>query len=134
MFAVRLADPRSVTIPDEGSAGHGADWWAEQTGTDTNTHSCWGCFGVYGSYLLCEAERPDCETDEGPWQWNKKDDISVGRFVAVNQPMSFDDAKAYCKANHVDLASIHTAEEERMAAQACRVLGASGDAGRPHVR
>ena len=100
MFAVRLADPRSVTIPDEGSAGHGADWWAEQTGTDTNTHSCWGCFGVYGSYLLCEAERPDCETDEGPWQWNKKDDISVGRFVAVNQPMSFDDAKAYCKANH----------------------------------
>ena len=47
---------------------------------------------MYGSYLLCEAERPDCETDEGPWQWNKKDDISVGRFVAVNQPMSFDDA------------------------------------------
>ena len=34
----------------------------------------------------------------------------------------------------VDLASIHTAQEERMAAQACRVLGASGDAGRPHVR
>ena len=48
--------------------------------------------------------------------------------------MSFDDAKDYCKNTEglVDLASIHSAEEARMAAQACRVLGASGDDGAPH--
>jgi Cu/Zn superoxide dismutase len=118
----------------EGSAGHGADWWAEQTGTDTNTHSCWGCYGIFGNYLLCEAERPSCQSDEGPWMWSKVQDTSVGRFVAVNKPMSFSDAKEYCQSTPglVDLASIHTAEEERMAAQACRVLGASGDDGSPH--
>ena len=101
----------------EGNAGPGDDWWAEQTGQATNTHSCWGCFGVYGSYLLCEAERPSCSSDSGPWMFSKQENTEIGRFVSINRPMSFTDARAYCQANFVDLASIHTSAEERMAAQ-----------------
>ena len=44
----------------------------------------------------------------------------VGRFVAVGQTMSFNDAVDYCEQHYTALASIHNYDEQQQAASACR--------------
>ena len=49
----------------------------------------------------------------------------AGRFVAVNKPMSFDDANSYCKSNYAGLASIHSRAEQKDAIDACKSMALS---------
>jgi hypothetical protein len=48
-----------------------------------------------------------------------------GKYVRVDDPMSFDDAQAYCRAHFHDLASVHSAHENDAAVLACKSGGVS---------
>ena len=52
----------------------------------------------------------------------------VGRFVAVGQTMSYNDAVDYCEQHHVALASIHSYDEQQQAASACHAYADATEA------
>ena len=60
-----------------------------------------------------------------------------GRFVAINSPMHWDDAKTYCEDHFAGLASIHTKEEQKQADEACLEMPLSrtwaDENGTPHA-
>ena len=45
--------------------------------------------------------------------------VDPGNYEAGDTPMSFTDAQAYCEGKGYHLASIHSQEEQAMAATAC---------------
>ena len=66
--------------------------------------------------------------------WRALDPVTVGRFVAYPHAFHYQDAREWCQNKHPggDLASIHSAEEQQQAADACRpVSGGLSEAGRP---
>ena len=52
----------------------------------------------------------------------------VGRFVAVGQTMSYNDAVDYCEQHYTALASIHSYDEQQQAASACRAYADASEA------
>ena len=62
------------------------------------------CVSTYGQESVYQC----CSTSAGS-----------GSFVYVDQAKSFDDARAYCRANYHDLASIHSSSENAAVAALC---------------
>ena len=54
------------------------------------------------------------------WANRQEEAGTVGRFVALTKPMSWDDANSYCTSNYAGLASIHSRQDQRDAIGACR--------------
>ena len=46
----------------------------------------------------------------------------VGRFVTSSQAVSWDDARDFCESKYEGLASIHSAQEQADAVQACKAV------------
>ena len=84
------------------------------------------CCGASGGHTICHERLPDGTCDTAT-----EDPGSIaGRFIALSESMTRADAAAYCSLHYAGLASIHTREEQRNAATACRHFAdPSGDEG-----
>ena len=98
--------PRRLTgyVMDDSSIRTAVDAWLSG---DTATYghiSTWETGAVTDmAYLFCGS------------QYNS----ATSSFVYVDQAKSFDDARAYCRANYHDLASIHSSSENAAVAALC---------------
>ena len=84
----------------------------ESCSMDTDSAAC--C-GPSGGRTICHERLEDgtCDT-------NTEDPGSIaGRFVALAETMSFEEARAYCDEHYQGLASIHSPLEQRHARAAC---------------
>lgn len=65
--------------------------------------------------MICHAllEDGSCDTTQ------EDAATAVGRFIAVPETMTYADARQYCQQHYVDLASIHSPDEQSHAASAC---------------
>jgi hypothetical protein len=81
-----------------------------QAGDSTSYICTQGGDWLAASALTCAARPPPLEGGGSP---------SVGRFMAVDQPMSITQAVTYCRQNYAALASIHTWEEQQQVVSAC---------------
>eukprot|EP01047_Picozoa_sp_COSAG01_P035163 COSAG01_NODE_2677_length_7264_cov_2.780321_7_plen_736_part_00 len=113
----------------EGQAGHAALQEAMKSGTALRQRDCWGCYGNYGMYPLCQKRRPKCSVAadgrtgrNGPWKYTTMRKTRHGRFIALHRAMSWSEGQHYCSKHYKGLASIHSAGESRNAIQACRLL------------
>ena len=86
--------------------GHGCN----DLGLDQTTASC-----RVGAEVVCGATGANagCDLNGVPTT------AHAGRFIAIGTPMSVRDAIAYCEDHHTSLASIHSWEEQQMAASVC---------------
>ena len=95
----------------------------ESCSMDTDSAAC--C-GPSGGRTICHERLEDgtCDT-------NTEDPGSIaGRFVALAETMSFEEARAYCDEHYQGLASIHSPLEQRHARAACaHFTDPSGDPG-----
>ena len=51
----------------------------------------------------------------------------VGNIVAIDTPMTWSDASAYCQANYAGLASLHSGADQAAAVQACQSTSMKND-------
>ena len=98
-------------------------------------NACWGCCAEHGGRSQCPPNWPlMCAGGHaGVEDWDEEILIcndsceSFGgmrdrSFIAVPQELPWLEARAYCQLHHTDLASIHTAEEQILAANECRKI------------
>lgn len=113
-----------------GEAGHAAMGANGGHTMDQITH-CHGCYGPAGYYPLCEEKRPHASRN-GPWEWQTLTGAESGRFKVLPRALPRAQAKAACEENGMHgLASIHSRDEQKQAAKACRQV-ASVDAELQH--
>lgn len=96
---------------------------------------CWDCCETRGGRARCPPNWPlMCAAGhEGVTDWDPTIVIcsdsceSFGgmadrQFIAVAEEKTWLEARAYCQTHYIDLASIHTAEEQILAANECRAI------------
>ena len=117
-----------------GSGGFGGQLAGQQSVSPDG----WSCCNDHGGRAQCPPNMPIMCADAtgcGDGQANccaggnsaDADCSSQGgmadrQFIAVEQRLSWTDARRYCQTHYTDLASIHTAEEQKLASAECRQI------------